>query len=452
MSDEIKEEKKTEGKDLTIGSPFKKILLFSLPLMLTNLLQVLFNISDMAVVGRFGSSNALGSVGSTSIYVTLFTGIMIGMGSGVNALVARRIGAGDDETVSRAVHVSAAVSLILGVLLFGIGCAAARPLLTLMGTKEELLPGALLYVYIYFAGFPGLAFYNFGNGVFSADGDTKRPLMFLLSAGIINVGLNLFFVIVCKMTVEGVALASAIAQYISSALIIISLLKTNRPYKFSFKKLRLYPVETKQLLKLGLPAGLQNSIFAIANLFIQSGVNSLDTVFVNGNSAASNADNIVYDVMAAFYTACTSFISQNFGAGKRENILKCYFVSLLYSFLAGLVLGVGLFFGGKLFLRIFTADADVIDAGYQKLKIMGFSFCISAFMDCCIAACRGLGKTLVPTVIVVMGSCVFRVIWVYTVFAHFQTMTGLYALYPVSWAITALAENVYFFAVAYRRT
>lgn len=180
-------------------------------------------------------------------------------------------------------------------------------------------------------------------------------------------------------------------------------------------------------------------------------MNSLDTVYVNGNAAASNADSLVYDVMAAFYTACTSFISQNFGAGKRENILKCYFVSLLYSFLMGAALGVGLFFGGKIFLRVFTSDAAVVEAGYEKLKIMSFSFCISAFMDGSIAACRGMGKTFIPTVIVILGSCVFRVIWVYTVFAHFHTMTGLYALYPVSWVLTALAENIYF-AVIYKKS
>jgi len=444
------EERSARKRDLTVGSPFKKIILFSLPLMLSNVLQVLFNISDVAVVGKFGSSNALGSVGSTTIYVALFTGILIGMGSGVNALVARRIGACDEEGVARASHTCAVICVAFGVLTCGLGCALAKPLLMLLGTKEELLAGAQTYVYIYFAGLPAMAFYNFGNGVFSADGDTKRPLVFLLISGILNVGLNLLFVIVCKMTVEGVALASIISQYLSAVLVCVALIRTRRPYRLRFSQLKVGKSETKALLRLGLPAGLQNAIFSIANLFIQSGVNSFDTVMVNGNSAAANADGIVYDVMAALYTACTSFISQNFGAGKRQNILKCYFVSLLYSFVVGAVLGISLFFGGRIFLSLFTSETEVIEAGMERLSVLGLAYALSAFMDCALAACRGIGKTLVPTIIVILGSCVFRVAWIYTVFSAYHTMTGLYLLYPVSWTITAIAENICF-AVYYRR-
>ncbi len=443
-------EKSEKKRDLTAGSPFKKIMLFSLPLMLSNVLQVLFNISDVAVVGKFGSSNALGSVGSTTIYVALFTGIIIGMGSGVNALVARRIGACDEAGVSKAAHTCAVVCVIFGVIACALGCALAKPMLMLLGTKEELLAGAETYVYIYFSGLPALAFYNFGNGVFSADGDTKRPLVFLLLSGVLNVGLNLLFVIVFKMTVEGVALASIISQYLSAVLVGAALMRTRRPYRLRFTLLKIGKPEARALLRLGLPAGLQNAVFALANLFIQSGVNSFDTVMVNGNSAAANADNIVYDVMAAFYTACTSFISQNFGAGKHENILKCFFVSMLYSFAVGGILGISLFFGGRIFLSLFTSEAEVIEAGLERLNVLGVSFALSAFMDCALAACRGIGKTLVPTVIVILGSCVFRVAWIYTVFAAYRTITALYLLYPVSWTITAIAENICF-AVYYRR-
>ncbi|MDE6584227.1 MAG: polysaccharide biosynthesis C-terminal domain-containing protein, partial [Anaeroplasmataceae bacterium] len=259
--------------DLTIGSPFKKIFLFSLPLMLSNLLQVLFNMSDVAVVGRFGSKEALGSVGSTTTYVVLFTGILIGIGGGINAIIARHIGAKQNDLVAKIAHTGLLVSIIIGVVLIGLGIALVRPMLILLNTKEELLEDAILYVYVVFAGLPALAIYNYGNGILSADGDTKRPLIFLAIAGVINVLLNLLFVIVCSMFVVGVALASIISQYISAGLILLVLIKTKRPYKLHLSQLKIHKKEAKAILALGLPAGLQYAIFSMANLFIQFGVN-----------------------------------------------------------------------------------------------------------------------------------------------------------------------------------
>lgn len=437
---------KTDVHDLTVGSPFKKIVVFSLPLMLTNVLQVLFNMSDIAVVGRFAQngSAAIGSIGSTSIYIMLFTGLLIGLGNGINSLTARHLGANNDVKVSRIAHTAALVSLIAGLLLFGLGAALAKPMLILLGTKPELLDGALLYVYIYFAGLPGLAVYNFGNGVLSADGDTKRPLVFLSSAGALNVCLNLLFVIVFDMSVAGVAVASVVSQYMSAALILIAMFRTKRAYGLKLRMLRIGGREAKELLALGIPAGLQNSIFAMANLFIQAGVNTFDTAVVEGNAASANVDNFVYEVMSAFYMACSSFIAQNYGAGKRKNILKCYLICLMYSAVAGLVLGVVFVALGRPILSIFTTDPAVVEGGMKRLEIMGYSFAVSAFMDCTIAASRGMGKTVIPTVMVILGSCVFRIIWVYTVFAHFKTIPSLYLLYVVSWALTAVAEIVYF--------
>lgn len=242
----------------------------------------------------------------------------------------------------------------------------------------------------------------------------------------------------------GVALASAISQCVSAGLILHALTKVQDCYVLDTKKLHLDPATTKSILGLGLPAGFQNAIFAIANLFIQAGVNSFDSLMVKGNSAAANADAMIYDCMAAFYMACASFMSQNYGAGKPDRVKKSYFISLAYSFGVGLILGGSLFLFGRTFLALFTTESAVIDAGMKRVGVMGFAYCISAFMDCTIAASRGLGKTVVPTIIVVMGSCVFRVIWVYTIFAHFHTIPSLYALYPCSWALTALAEIVYF--------
>ena len=435
---------KTTTNSMTEGSLAKQILLVSLPLMLSNLLQVLFNMSDVAVVGRFAGSTALGSVGSTSIFVTLFTGFLIGLSNGINVLVARFYGARQEKEVHKTVHSALIVSLIAGVILLLIGLLGSPALLELLNTKEDLLPGAILYLRIYFLGMPALALYNFGNAVFSAMGETKKPLVYLSIAGGVNIALNLFFVIVCQLGVAGVAMASAISQCLSAFLILRALSKVQDCYALHVKEIRLDGRITKNILMLGLPAGFQNAIFAIANLFIQAGVNSFDSLMVKGNSAAANADAMIYDAMAAFYMACASFMSQNYGAGKPDRVKKSYFISLAYSFGVGLVLGGALFLFGRQFLALFTTEADVIDAGMKRILVMAPSYCISAFMDCTIAAARGLGKTIGATVIVIMGSCVFRVLWVYTIFAYFHTIPALYLLYPCSWTITAIAEIIYF--------
>lgn len=431
-------------KDMTIGSLKKSILMFSIPLIFSHLLQVLFNMADIAVVGRFGGASALGSVGSTTTAVVLFTGFLIGIGSGVNALTALYLGAKSDENVEKCVHTSLIVSLLFGIFIMLFGIIISRPLLLLLNTKEELLDGAVLYFKIYFLSMPAVSLYNFGNGVFSAAGDTKKPLAFLSIAGIINVLLNLFFVICLNMTVEGVALASVISQYISATLVIISLFKSKENFSLSVKKLRFDRETAKRVLALGVPSGCQNAIFQLANLFIQAGVNSFDATFVSGNSAAANADAIIYNIMNAFYVACTSFMGQNYGAKKRDRVIKSFYTSLAYSFLAGLIPGAILFFFGKSFLFLFTTDAAVVAAGLKRVNVMAFSYCVSSFMDCTIAASRGLGRTFVPTIIVILGSCVFRVIWVYTIFAHFHTIESLYLLYVFSWSITAIAEIMYF--------
>lgn len=404
----------SKSHDLTHGPLVQQIILFSLPLMATNVLQVLFNMSDVAVVGQFAGPEALGSVGSTSILVSLFTGFLIGMGSGVNVVVARYIGARHDQDVHEAVHTSLILSLIVGVIIMALGFLFTPAMLSMLGTKPVLMAGAVSYLRIYF----------------------------LSMAGVINILLNLFFVIVCHLSAAGVALASIISQYISAALVILSLRRSGSVVRLERSMLRIEPHKAKQVLSLSIPAGLQNAIFAIANLFIQAGVNSFDELMVEGNAAAANADALVYDVMAAIYTACSSFMSQNYGAGKRKRIIHSYFISMVFSFGIALVMSALLVIFGRQFLGIFTNVEEVAQAGMIRLRIMGCSYAFSAFMDCTIAANRGLGKSFVPTVIVIMGSCVFRIIWVYTVFAYFHTIESLYLLYIVSWAITATAEMI----------
>ena len=430
--------------NLTEGPLARQILVVSLPLALSNLLQVLFNMSDVAIVGRFAGSTALGAVGSTSIFVTLFTGFLIGLGNGINVLVARFYGARHPESVQKTISSALIVSLIAGIILLFAGLLGSPALLRLLNTKPDLLPGAILYLRVYFFGMPALALYNFGNAVFSAIGETRKPLVYLSIAGALNIVLNLFFVIVCGLSVMGVALASAISQCVSAGLILHALTKVQDCYALHWKEVRLDPEVTKRILLLGVPAGMQNAIFAIANLFIQAGVNSFDSLMVKGNSAAANADAMIYDAMAAIYMACASFMSQNYGAGKMDRVKKSYLISLAYSFGLGLLLGSMLLVFGRQFLSLFTTEVAVIDAGMKRVRVMAFAYCISAFMDCTIAASRGLDKTVVPTILVILGSCVFRVIWVYTIFARIHTIPALYLLYPCSWALTAFAEIIYF--------
>ena len=430
--------------DILTGSIPKQLLLFFLPIWFGTLFQQLYNTADTLIVGNFVGTRALAAVGATGAFVNLLVGLFVGLCSGVGVVVSQSFGARDYDGVDRQVHTALVFSVVIGAVLTLAGLVTAQPMMRLMGTPDEILDASTLYLRIYFLGMPALALYNFGNAVFSAIGDTKKPLVYLSIAGALNIVLNLFFVIVCQLNVMGVALASAISQCVSAALILRALTRAQDCYALDVHQLHLDPATTKSILALGVPAGFQNAIFAIANLFIQAGVNSFDSLMVKGNSAAANADNMIYDCMAAFYMACASFMSQNYGAGKPDRVKKSYFISLGYSFGVGLALGSALFFFGRTFLALFTTESAVIDAGMKRVAVMAFAYRISAFMDCTIAASRGLGKTVVPTIIVVMGSCVFRVIWVYTIFAHFHTIPALYLLYPCSWTLTAFAEILYF--------
>ena len=437
-------EKQLHTIEMTTGSLWKNILLFSLPLMLTQVLEVLFNLSDVAIAGKFADYLALGAVGSTTLLVSLFTGLLIGIGSGVNVAVARGLGLRDKEQVERTVHTSFLICAAAGVIMLLICNLLARPMLALLNTKDELIDGATLYLKIYAFGMPAMALYNFGNGVLSATGDTKRPLLYLSLSGILNVILNLFFVIKCHMAADGVATASVIAQWLSALLIVLHLVRRQDECRLEWRKLRFHMQAGRRVLAIGIPTGLQNAIFAIANLFVQVGVNSFDAIMVSGNAAAANADTLVFNMMAAYYTACASFASRNWGAGNKDRILKSFYVSLLYAFLTGALFGGAMLLFGRQFLGLFANEAAVIDAGMDRLWIMGFSYCVSPLMDASIAAARGIGKSIAPTVIVIMGSCVFRVVWIYTIFAYFHTIPSLYLLYIFSWAITGIAEYIYF--------
>lgn len=430
--------------DMTQGSLGRQIIGFSLPLMFTNLLQMLFSMVDLAVVGRFSSSAAMGSVGSTTTLIFLFTGFLMGLGSGVNVLVATHFGARSEKNVRESVHTSFLVCLIAGFLMLALGLIFARPLLELLNTREDLIDGAELYLRIYFLGMPAAALYNYGNGVLNAIGNTKTPLIFLSTAGVLNVILDLAFVIGFGMSTDGVALASVLSQCVSAGLIVRSLVRSSEVYHLDLKALHFHRDKALRVLGIGVPAGLQNAIFSAANLFIQAGVNSFSTVIVEGNSAANNVDNLIYAVMNSFYIACSSFVGQNYGAGKSRRVLKSYLLTLAYSAAVAAILGMLFLTFGRQFLGFFTTEAAVIDAGLERMKVLCFAVILSSLMDCTIAASRGLGKSVVPMVFVFLGSCVFRITWIYTVFAHFHTLRSLYMLYPFSFVLTGTAEIVYF--------
>ncbi len=438
------------ARDLTAGNLWQQVFFFSLPLIFTNLLQVLFNMADVAIVGRFAGSHALGAVGSTTTLNFLYLGFLLGLGSAVNVLVAKYYGAKDGKSLQEMVSTSAMVSLIIGLVVWVLGMLSCRFFLELLGTKPGLIDDAELYMQLYFLGIPATALYNFGNGVLSAVGDTRRPLIYLGISGAVNIVLDIFTVLVLHMDVDGVAIASAAAQYVSAFLVLRALRKTEDAYGLRHLQLRIDTQKAKDLLLIALPAGFQFAVFSIANLFIQAGVNTFNENVVAGNAAAANVDNLIYNVLAAFYTACSSFIGQNLGAGNKIRIRKSYFITTLYSVgTAWLLGGIVLLFAPQI-LSLFTTEPAVVEAALPRAYIMAISYFLSCFMDNSLSASRGLGRSLVPTALMIFGVCVFRVVWVYTVFAHFGTLTSLYALFAFSWIITSIAE-VWYFARCYKR-
>ena len=434
----------SQTNTLTEGPLAKQIFLVSLPLALSNLLQVLFNMSDVAVVGRFAGSTALGAVGSTSTLVTLFTGFLIGLSNGINVLVARFYGARHPKDVEKTVHSAAIISAVAGVALLLIGLLGSPAMLRLLNTKEDLLPGAILYLRVYFLGMPALALYNFGNAVFSSIGDTKKPLMYLSIAGALNIALNLFFVIVCDLSVVGVALASAISQCVSAFLILRALTRVQDCYALDPHKLQLDPVQAKSILALGVPAGLQNAIFAIANLFIQAGVNSFDSLMVKGNSAAANADGLIYDCMAAFYMACASFMSQNYGAGNKERIRRGTKESFAISTAFSLVISGLVFAFAAPLMQIFVSSAEtaVIASGVRYLRIEGAFYFGIGCLFLLYGYYRAIKRAEMSVVLTVI-SLGIRVLLAYVLSATSLGETGIWMAIPIGWILADLTGILY---------
>ncbi len=423
--------------DMCSGPLLKKILIYALPLVLSGVLQLLFNAADIIVVGRFTGSSALAAVGSTGSLINLLVNLFIGLSIGTNVLVARYYGAKDRKAVEETVHTSILTAGVGGIFLIFAGFFAARPLLEIMGTPADVIDQAVLYMRIYFIGMPAFMLYNFGAAVLRAIGDTRRPLYFLLIAGIINVIFNLIFVIVFSMGVAGVAIATVISQVISAVLVILCLLQTEGMCRLEISKLRINRHKLVMMLKIGLPAGLQGIVFSISNVLIQSSINSFGSQVMAGNTAASNIEGFVYTAMNAIYQTSLSFTSQNLGAGQYKRIDRILSRCLMVVAVIGLVLGNGAYLLGTQLLGIYSTEAEVISYGLVRLSIVSSTYFLCGLMDVMVGSIRGLGYSVLPMLVSLTGACAFRVLWIFTVFAWDRTLVCLYISYPVSWLLTA---------------
>lgn len=436
--------------DMCNGPLLGKIMLFTLPLMLSGILQLLFNAADVVVVGRFAGNEALAAVGSTGALTNLLVNLFIGMSVGANVLVARYYGGKQEEEVSRTVHTSMLVSAAGGVILAVLGIVLAKPLLLLMDTPDNVINHSVLYMRIYFLGMPVMLIFNFGSAILRAVGDTRRPLFYLIIAGVINVALNLWFVIGFHMGVAGVALATVISQCVSTALIVRSLLKSEGCLRLRPERLRMDWEKFGKIAAIGLPAGLQGSLFSISNVLIQSSVNSFGSVAMAGNTAASNIESFVYVAMNSVHQTAVSFTGQNLGGRQYDRIRKILIECLLFVTAIGLVLGNGAFLLGRQFLGFYSTDPEVISYGLLRMGIICTWYFWCGIMDVLVGSIRGLGYAVMPMIVSLLGACAFRVVWIYTFFAWDRTLRTLYISYPISWALTAGVHLICFIAV-YRR-
>ena len=433
--------------DMTKGPWLKKILIFSLPLMLTGLLQMVYNTADIVVVGRFAGPASLAAVGATSSLVNLILNIFLGTAMGSGVMSARYIGAEDEDRLSKCVHTAMSLSIICGIFVSIFGFFMSERLLMLMDSPADVLPLSKLYLQIYFLGAPASLVYNFGAAIVRLTGDTKRPLYILTSTGLVNIGLNLLLVINFHMDVAGVAIATITAQYISAILIVIRLFRIEGACRLSLKKLKIHTNELKKILLIGVPAGIQNSLFSFSNVVIQSTVNSFGSTAMSGITAGSNFESFVYICTNAISQTTMTFSSQNMGARKYDNLGKIYKLCILLSILIGGGLSaVGVIFRNQV-VGIFSTDPEVIEIGAARLAMIlpFYSFC--SLMDVGGGQLRGMGKSFEPMIITLLGSCGIRLLWVFLFFPKNPTLLYLYWAYPISWSVTFFVLFAFYFII-----
>ena len=437
----MEKELKKQKLDMLNGSIWNKLPVFALPIAATGILEQLFNASDIAIVGNFAQTDktaAVAAVGANSPIIGLILNLFIGIALGANVVIANAIGRDDRQTVQKAVHTSMVVSVIGGVLVAIIGELIAEPLLTVLNVPDDVLELALLYLRIYFLGMPVILLYNFEAAIFRSIGETKMPLIALTLSGILNVLLNLFFVIVLKMSVNGVATATVIANVVSAGILYVKLVKSDKYIKVEFKKLRIDGKVFAKIMQIGLPAGIQSAVFAVANIVIQGAINSLGTTVIAASSAAFNIEIIAYNVMNSFSQACTTFVGQNFGANKIDRCKKTLFLCLIEDAIASGTAILIVLITGKFLLSIFNNNPEVIEIGYTRLVIIFIAYIFSMLYEVMSGYLRGFGFSLVPAILTTVGVCVLRIIWINTVFPASRTFETIMTAYPVSLATTAV--------------
>ncbi|MDO5516247.1 MAG: MATE family efflux transporter [Clostridium sp.] len=444
----IKVMNKSQDMDMLNGGLLRKILIFALPLALSSMLQQLFNSADVAVVGRFAGNQALAAVGSNQVVINLLINLFVGLSVGANVTVAKYYGKGDKENISNAVHTSILVAVISGLFLIVFGFFMTKIMLEIMGTPEDVIDLAGLYLRIYFAGMPFIMVYNFGSAILRSVGDTKRPLMCLFTAGILNVILNLFFVIVCHLSVAGVAIATVISNMVSSGMILYMLIHEKRDIHLDLKKLNINKDILLEIIKIGLPAGVQGMVFSISNVCIQASVNSFGSIAIAGSAAALNFESFAFFLLNAFTQASVTFTSQNFGAKQYSRCIKIAKVCSLTAIVATTALCIIFLIFADPFISIYTTDSAVKQFGIMRMKfVLSLEF-LNVLVDVVAGSIRGMGCSVIPAAVDIIGVCGFRLLWVATVFQKYHTFEMLMAVYPVSWLLTCTAMIAVFFMVS----
>ena len=430
-----------EKMDMLNGSIWNKLPRYALPVAATGILGQLFNASDLAIVGNFTGSDstvAVAAVGANSPVIGLILNFFIGIALGANIVIAHAVGRGDEKTIRKAVNTSVLMALAGGIAIAVAGEFCIEALLRLLNIPEDVFPYALLYIKIYLLGMPAILLYNFEAAIFRSIGDTKTPLLVLAVSGLFNVALNLFFVIVLNMTVEGVAIATAVSNIVSAAILFVLLIKTDRSIHIDIRDIHFDKECFTKIIKIGLPAGLQSAVFAIANIVIQAAINSLGTVVIAASSAAFNIEIFAYYVLNSFSQACTTFVGQNYGAGQIKRCRKILLLCILEDALASATVIILVLLSGRLLLSIFSSDPQVIEIGYTRLLIILSAYTFSMLYENMSGYLRGFGDSLIPAVLTVIGVCAVRITWIYTVFQAYRTFTSILIAYPVSLFTTAL--------------
>lgn len=431
--------------DMCNGPLLNKILIFSLPIMAMYFLQLMFNTADMVVVGRFSGSKALAAVGATGSLINLIITLFMGLSVGTTVIVAQDCGANHPDAVSRSVHTSIAVSIVGGLVVMVLGIALCKPLLIMMGTPADIIGLSVLYMKIYFISAPATMVYNFAAAILRAAGDSRRPMYYLVITGTIHVIFNLFFVIVMHMSVAGVATATVISEYLSVLLIMLCLSRCEGAIRFIPRKMRIDGDKLKDILRIGLPAGMQGLLFSISNVLIQSAVNSFGSIMVASSAASGNVENYIGTTMNAYYNAAIAFTGQNMGAKKYDRIDSIAKVCTVLIFATWIILGGATVFFGRSLLGIFTSDPEVIKLGMLRLNVMMVAFFTCGIMNVYPGLTRAMGYSIMPMISTLVGACLMRIVWLSTIFAWYHTEIVLFACYPVTWALAGFGQVAIFF-------